>query len=76
MFRYIRNANQQDSKRGSDYEVHNTFLCNYLPNVDNQIILGQFNNCYDAVAYAKKSSPVLSEDINGCYWCCSSCHTD
>ena len=69
---YILNKNAQPGS--GDHEVHNT-SCSYVPNVENQIALGAHNNCHDAVAAAKHAYPDSKNKINGCYYCCSACHT-
>jgi hypothetical protein len=53
-----------------DHEVH-VEGCSKMPSAENRIYLGEFSNCDDAVREAKKHrSPV-----NGCYHCCTPCHT-
>lgn len=68
--RYVINKNAQSD---GYHEVHNTSTCSYLPNTENQINLGYFNNCSDAIRAAKNSYP--SNNIDGCYYCCNACHT-
>lgn len=71
MDNYIINKNAQYN---GDHEVHNaTRGCNYLPSIENQISLGNFVNCQQAVAQAKLNWP--NNRINGCYWCANACHT-
>ncbi|NAR53149.1 hypothetical protein [Acinetobacter haemolyticus] len=71
MDKYIINKNAQ---LNGDHEVHNvTRGCNYLPNLENQITLGNFSTCQQAVAHAKSNWP--NNRINGCYWCATACHT-
>ena len=53
-----------------DHEVH-TSDCEYLPNPENRIYLGEFSNCEDAVKEAKKHYT----QSNGCYYCSNGCHT-
>lgn len=54
-----------------DYEVHNLEAdCPYLPNVLNQIPLGDHETCQNAVIAAR----VLFETANGCYNCATGCH--
>lgn len=56
--------------RQGDHEVH-VENCSKMPSTDNRIYLGEFSNCHEAVHEAKKHrSPV-----NGCYYCCTLCHT-
>lgn len=71
MARFVLNRSQQSN---GDHEVHNvTTGCAYMPLPQNQIDLGEHSNCYGAVAYAKQNWP--GSRINGCYYCCNSCHT-
>jgi len=71
MDKYIINKNQQSN---GDHEVHNASKgCSHLPALENQIVIGTFANCYQAVASAK--SNWSKNRINGCYWCATSCHT-
>ena len=58
-----------------DYEVHRLHVCDHLPSVQNRLYLGQFTNCYDAIRFAKRLYPNVAERIDGCYYCCNSCHT-
>ncbi len=65
---YIVNTNAQPTS--NDHEVHvNT--CSHLPLPVNQLGLGYFNSCREAVAAAKK----YYSDTNGCYYCSYACHT-
>lgn len=71
MARFIINKNAQ---RNGDHEVHNASTgCSYMPAAGNQIDLGDHASCHGAVAAAKKTWP--NNQINGCYYCCSACHT-
>jgi len=68
---FIVNRNTQSS---GDNEVHNTTTgCKEMPAVENQINLGAHLSCHDAVAYAKQQ--LRNSRINGCFYCCNSCHT-
>jgi hypothetical protein len=69
---YILNKKAQPGS--GDHEIHNT-TCSYLPNSENQIALGFHSDCHDAVAKAKNLHPEIKSKINGCYFCCNSCHT-
>lgn len=64
---YYVNKNAQDN---GDHEVHKS-SCRYLPNYANLLALGYFSNCGDAVKEAKKHY----SKSNGCYYCCTICHT-
>lgn len=57
------------AQSGGEHEVH-TGDCSYLPNVENRKYLGYFDNCKDALAEAKKTY----SNVDGCYYCCNSCH--
>lgn len=50
-----------------EHEVH-TANCGFLPS--DRKYLGEFNNCDDAVKEAKKTYT----KVDGCYYCCNSCH--
>jgi len=67
---YVVNKNAQPNSR--DHEVHDlasTKDC--LPIAANQLRLGYFGNCADAVRAAKQ----YYGDVNGCYYCVPACHT-
>jgi len=71
MARFILNSNQQPN---GDNEVHNaTTGCNWMPESQNQINLGEYPNCHGAVAAAKAAYG--NARINGCAYCCPACHT-
>lgn len=71
MQKFVINKNQQNN---GDHEVHNaTKGCSYMPNVENQVDLGYHSSCKEAVTKAKQQWP--NNRINGCYYCCNSCHT-
>ncbi len=67
MATYYVNSNAQSN---GDHEVH-TSTCTYLPIPANQVYLGVFTTCAEAVRTAK----ALGYNANGCYYCSSSCHT-
>jgi hypothetical protein len=68
---YILNKNQQST---GEHEVHNRDVANgCLPYPSNQILLGNFSNCHDAVQYARRQYP--GNTIDGCYYCANACHT-
>ncbi len=67
--RFVVNKNAQSN---GDHEVHNaTKGCDYMPDPENQLILGSFPNCKSAVDKAKESY----SRANGCYYCANECHT-
>ena len=60
---------QSDS---GDHEVHDLASTkNCLPDAKNQLALGWFSDCKDAVREAKKHY----SDVNGCASCATDCHT-
>lgn len=67
MARYYVNKNAQAN---GDHEVHTTG-CSFMPASENRIYLGDFISCWPAVAEAKR----YYDQVNGCYYCCNSCHT-
>ena len=66
MKKYYVNMNAQSN---GDHEVH-TEDCSWLPNSENRLYLGYFSNCADAVKEARKHY----SKVDGCAYCCSSCH--
>ena len=66
MKRYYLNMNPQPN---SDHEVHKEG-CRFLPEEHNQIFLGTFNNCSEALKEAMKTY-LLSD---GCKFCIPECH--
>ena len=69
--RYIVNKYSDDKGR---HEVHNLNTCTHLPKMENRILIGDFNNCLDAIKEAKKKWPDPNFKFDGCYHCCYSCH--
>lgn len=68
---FIVNRNAQSN---GDHEVHDaTTGCSHMPQPENQVDLGAHTSCHGAVTKAKSSWP--ENRINGCYYCCNSCHT-
>lgn len=67
MARYYVNKNAQNN---GDHEVHKSG-CSYMPDTENRLYLGDFDNCKDAIKEAKKTY----SKSNGCYYCCNECHT-
>lgn len=71
MPKFVLNKNAQAN---GDHEVHNaTIGCSFMPDIENQIDLGEHTSCHGAVAHAKRRWP--NNRINGCYYCCKPCHT-
>lgn len=70
MSRYCVNKNAQATSR--DHEVHNVSSgCNFMPAESNRIDLGPHDSCRGAVQAAKK----YYNDVNGCFFCATDCHT-
>lgn len=67
MASYYRNRNAQ---LNGDHEVHREG-CGWMPAQANQHYLGEFDNCFQAVAVAKSFDP----SADGCAYCSPSCHT-
>jgi len=63
---YYVNKNAQPT---GEHEVHKD-SCRYLPDTNNRIGLGYFSNCSDALRKAKE----YYSKVDGCYYCCLSCH--
>ncbi|MBN4047346.1 hypothetical protein JYU05_02275 [bacterium AH-315-P13] len=67
MANYYVNKNAQSN---GDHEVHK-HGCSFMPEVENRIYLGDYDNCEDAVEKAKETY----SKSNGCYYCSNECHT-
>ena len=65
----------QGSISGKNFEVHNEQNCDHLPDTENRLDLGQFTDCHKAVAHAKNKYAKNAKDIDACFFCCESCHT-
>lgn len=66
--RFIVNKNEQPN---GDHEVHKLDFCNQLPISENQLYLGDYQTCQEAVREARK----YYTQVNGCYYCSEYCHT-
>lgn len=66
-YNYYVNKNAQPT---GEHEVHRSD-CRWLPEMYNRIHLGAFTNCADAIRKAKE----YYTNVDGCYYCCSACHT-
>jgi len=66
---YYVNKNSQTPLEDGEHEVHEEG-CSFLPDIENRLKLGTFYSCRDAIAEAKKHY----EKVDGCYYCCYSCH--
>jgi len=63
----------QNTDREGNHEVHNISKgCKTMPNLENQLGLGEFPSCHGAVEKAKKTFP----KADGCANCCPDCHTE
>ena len=58
------------AQSNGDHEVHKTG-CQWMPNEDNRIYLGDHATCVTAVIEAKKHY----SQSNGCATCSPACHT-
>lgn len=67
---YYLNKDNSSSAIG-EHEVHR-LDCSYLPSKENQIFLGLFDSCTEAIVMAKRLQP--SWKIDGCMYCSSGCH--
>lgn len=67
MAAYHVNKNAQPT---GEHEVHKNG-CSHEPEPGNQLHLGDFPNCHDAVKEAKKHY----DDVDGCFYCSEECHT-
>ncbi|UMR99275.1 hypothetical protein AOY87_14085 [Escherichia coli] len=65
---YYVNMNAQPN---GDHEVH-TSDCTYMPSTVSRMYPGYLDNCGDAVGRARAAG---IQQVNGCYFCCSECHT-
>ena len=60
----------ENSQTNGDHEVHKR-SCEYFPDEENAIKLGEFYSCHNAVSEAIR----LNYQANGCYYCSRECHT-
>lgn len=67
MASYYVNKNAQNN---GDHEVHKS-TCSVLPDEQNRMYLGNFDNCADAVKKAKETY----KKSDGCKICSPECHT-
>jgi len=65
-FYYVNKTAQTNG----DHEVHKSG-CQWMPNDDNRISLGDHSSCAPAVTAAKRHY----SQCNGCATCCPDCHT-
>ena len=65
--KYIVNMKAQST---GEHEVH-CESCSHLPDVKNRLELGLFSNCQKAIEKAE----TYYNNVDGCRWCCSKCHT-
>lgn len=69
MIRYIINKNPQPT---GEHEVHREDICGHLPDNENRIYVGDFENCWSAINEAKRLWP--NSIIDGCAYCSEVCH--
>ena len=67
MDKYYVNKNAQNN---GDHEIH-TSHCRFLPKDENRIYLGYYTNCQPAVEKARD----YYDNVDGCAYCSSRCHT-
>ena len=65
---YIFNKNADEH---GNHEVHKDY-CKYCPLPENQVTIGYFSSCQDAIKQAKFEYPNTSFD--GCIFCSAPCH--
>jgi hypothetical protein len=65
--RFYANKNAQSN---GDHEVHR-LTCNWLPDAENRLYLGDFLTSQDAVREAKQ----YYDRADGCAYCCPESHT-
>jgi len=70
MAQFIVNSRRQFGTR-LPYEMHDTSAgCIRLPDENNRVSLGEFNNAFEAKEEALKFCP----EVEGCYYCCHACN--
>ena len=69
---YYINRNPQPSPEQGEHEIHKGYNCPKPPLPENRIKLGDFPNCKDATAEAKRRFPDWK--IDGCEHCNEECH--
>jgi len=67
LMRFYVNKNAQSN---GDHEVHRA-TCDWLPDVNNRIYLGDFNTSSEVVLEARK----YYSQVDGCRHCCPESHT-
>lgn len=67
VFYYVNTNAQADGT----HEVHRQD-CLWLPDAENRLYLGSFDNGKEAVKAAKK----YYSDVDGCFYCCREAHKD
>lgn len=67
MANYYVNKNAQPT---GEHEVHQS-NCSHLPDEENKLFLGSFDNCHAAIRKAKEHYT----NVDGCYYCSNECHT-
>ncbi len=67
MEQYIINKNEDD--KGNN-EIH-MISCNHLPDIKNQVFIGQYDNKISALVNAKLRG---WKNADGCFYCCEEIH--
>ena len=67
MYSYYLNRNSQ---LNGDHEVHRVG-CPHMPLLMNSLFLGNFYTCAQAMAAARR----VTTQADGCFYCCTECHT-
>ena len=67
MAKYYMNKNAQNN---GDHEVHKE-ECFWMPKMENQLFLGEFYSCENAVKKARE----IYYGADGCKHCIPNCHT-
>ncbi len=70
---YYINRNPQPYPEDGEHEIHKDNDCFKAPLRENRISLGDFNDCGDATAEAKRRFPEWR--VDGCKYCNKECHT-
>lgn len=62
-------VNKIANKHTGKHEVH-TEKCRHCPDTKGRIYLDNFNSCGLAMKEAQKKF----DEVDGCVWCCNTCH--
>jgi hypothetical protein len=53
-----------------EHEVHQKDACPYPPDLANRVGVGWHASCHGAILAATS----IYSSVDGCYWCCNTCH--